>query len=74
MAAISKEEKEKVKAAILAKEQTIKEEWCALEGHKWDLPQPNPLNSDSLECPLRCNRCGETARLAITMDKKVPTK
>jgi hypothetical protein len=67
--ALSKEQAAQEKASILAAEQTLKERWCALEGHKWDLPQPNPLNADFMECTLRCNRCNITAKLLITIDK-----
>ena len=74
MGALSKEEAVRVRAAILAKEQGIKEEWCALEGRKWDLPQLNPLNADFYECPMRCNRCGITAKLVITVDAPAPAK
>lgn len=62
------EEASKERAAIQAQEQQIKERWCRLEGHKWDLPQPNPLNSDTYLCALRCNRCGITAKLTIVID------
>jgi hypothetical protein len=69
MAKISKEELARGRAALAAEELVLKKKWCELEGHKWDLPQPNPLNSDSLECPLRCGRCNGTAVLTITVDR-----
>lgn len=69
MATLSKEDMTKAEAALLAEEYATKKKWCALKGHKWDLPQPNPLNSDSLECALRCSRCNGTAVLTITVDK-----
>jgi hypothetical protein len=68
MAKMTEKEMAKAEADLLAQEQKIKEQWCALKGHKWDLPQPNPLNSDSLECQLRCNRCNETATLTIAVN------
>ena len=74
--ALTKEEIEKEEAEILAAEQVIKERWCRLKGHRWDLPQPNPLNFDIMTCPLLCNRCGIRATLSIAIDppkeKEVP--
>jgi hypothetical protein len=72
MPKLSKEEIEREEAAIRADEQRIQERWCALKGHRWDLPQPNPLNSDSYACALLCNRCGVKATLTITIDAPPP--
>lgn len=71
--ALPKEEAEKEEKEIQALEQTIKERWCRLKGHRWDLPQPNPLNADFYTCPLLCNRCGITATLTITLDTATVT-
>ncbi len=73
MAKLTEKEMAKAEADLLAQEQKIKEQWCALKGHKWDLPQPNPLNSDSYECTIRCNRCNNTAALTITLNKPEKT-
>jgi len=64
---MTKDEIAKEEAEIRALEQSAKERWCKLQGHRWDLPQPNPLNSDSYKCDLRCNRCGISATLTITL-------
>jgi hypothetical protein len=69
---LSKEEAEREEADIVAQEQRIKERWCALKGHRWDLPQPNPLNSDSLTCGLRCGRCNVPATLTISIQSPAP--
>jgi hypothetical protein len=68
MAKLSKDEIDREEAAIRAAEQSIQERWCRLRGHRWDLPQPNPLNSDSYTCALLCNRCGVRATLTIEID------
>jgi hypothetical protein len=72
MANWSKEEAAKEEAEILALEQTAKERWCRLKGHRWSLPEPNPLNADFYTCSLQCNRCGVNARLTITLDTPTP--
>jgi hypothetical protein len=72
MPKLTKEEFSKAEAALLAEEQATKRKWCALKGHKWDLPQPNPLNFDMLECDLVCGRCSARAKLAITDIKDTP--
>jgi len=71
---LSKEEIAQEEQEIRALEQLAKERWCRLKGHKWDLPQPNPLNAgdvgipDMLACRLRCNRCACQAALTIAID------
>jgi hypothetical protein len=68
MVALTNEEAAKEEAEILAEEQAIKKRWCRLKGHRWDLPQPNPLNADLMSCRLMCNRCGVHATLTIAID------
>jgi hypothetical protein len=67
MPKLTKEDFAKEEASIRALEQTTRERWCALQGHKWDLPQPNPLNSDMYSCDLECNRCRIRATLTIAL-------
>jgi hypothetical protein len=69
---ISKEEMTKGEAALVAEEATLKRKWCALKGHRWDLPAASPFNHDILECEIICNRCNAHATLAITIDGPVP--
>jgi|GEM_PF-3624107 len=61
----TKEDLLKGRAALKAKEEAIKKEWCALEGHRWDLPGASPFNHDMLECEIICNRCNAHAQLKI---------
>jgi hypothetical protein len=71
MAKRTADEVAQIEAAIRADEQKISERWCALRGHKWDLPQPNPLNApdpEMLVCRLQCNRCLINATLTIVID------
>lgn len=70
MAKKTKEELAVAEAALLAEEQDIKKRWCALKGHRWDLPGTNPLNTDIWDCSVRCNRCNVTATLTIVLDKE----
>jgi hypothetical protein len=70
--AISKEELAKGRAALLAEEQATRKKWCALEGHKWDLPQPNPFNSDTMGCIIICSRCNVHATVTINIDEAKP--
>jgi hypothetical protein len=65
---LTKEQAAKEEAEILALEQFARVRWCRLKGHRWELPQPNPLNADFYTCPLQCNRCGVMATLTITLD------
>jgi hypothetical protein len=66
---LTKEAMLEAEAQLNAEEEKIKRKWCELKGHRWDLPQPNPLNSDSLDCQIRCNRCNITGTLSIVVDK-----
>lgn len=64
---------EKARAALRAEEQALKEKWCKLEGHRWDLPQPNPFNSGLLTtCEVICNRCN--AHATLTVDVREPKR
>ena len=72
MTTLTKEEVAKEEQEILALEQLVKVRWCRLKGHRWDLPQPNPLNADFYTCSLLCNRCGVSATLTITLDDTNP--
>lgn len=66
---LTKEAMQEAEAQLNTEEEKIKRKWCELKGHRWDLPQPNPLNSDSLECQIRCNRCNITGTLSIVADQ-----
>ena len=66
----SKEELAQGKAALLAEEAALKKKWCALEGHRWDLPAASPFNHDMLGCLIICSRCNAHADLAITIRKE----
>jgi hypothetical protein len=65
---MTKEEMTKAEAALAAEELTLKRKWCALKGHRWDLPAVSPFNHDVLECLVICNRCNAHALLNITID------
>jgi hypothetical protein len=67
---LSKEEIARGEAELLAEEQALKKKWCALKGHRWDLPSVSPFNHDILECLIICNRCNAHADLAITVRKE----
>jgi hypothetical protein len=71
MPAMTKEDMAKAESALNAEEQALKKKWCALKGHRWDLPGANPFNNDMLECIVICNRCNTHAVLAIAIDKPV---
>ena len=66
----SKEEIAQGKVALAAKEIALKKEWCALEGHRWDLPAASPFNHDMLDCVIICNRCNAHADLTIAIRKE----
>ena len=70
----TKEELAKGRVALRAKEEAIKREWCALEGHRWDLPGANPFNHDMLECELICNRCNAHADLKVFVRPEPPSE
>jgi hypothetical protein len=64
---LSKEEIAKGEAALLAEEYALKKKWCALKGHRWDMPSVSPFNHDILECIIICNRCNVHAQVTITI-------
>jgi hypothetical protein len=66
---LTKERMAQAEAALRAEEQLLKEKWCALQGHRWDLPAVSPFNHDIFECGVICNRCNAHATLTITIDK-----
>jgi len=66
MPVLTKEEMAKAEAGLLAEEQGIKKKWCALKGHRWDLPAVSPFNHDIMECEVICNRCNLHGKLLIT--------
>ena len=66
--AISKEERAKAEAGLLAEEQALKEKWCSLVGHRWDLPGVSPFNHDIMTCKVVCNRCNAHATVTVTID------
>jgi hypothetical protein len=66
--AASKEEIAKGEALLLAEEVALKKKWCALKGHRWDLPSVSPFNHDLLECAVICNRCNAHATVTVTID------
>lgn len=63
----SKDEIAAGRVALLAEELATKKKWCALEGHKWDLPSASPFNHDMLECLIICSRCNAHADLVISI-------
>jgi hypothetical protein len=65
---VSKEEMAKGKTLLLAEEAALKKRWCALEGHRWDLPSVSPFNHDILECAVICNRCNAHAKVAVVIE------
>lgn len=67
---MTKDDMSKAEAALHAEEQTIKKKWCALKGHRWDLPSASPFNHDILECDVICNRCNARAKVTITIAKE----
>jgi hypothetical protein len=67
---LTKEVMAKAEAALRAEEQTLKEKWCALQGHRWDMPAVSPFNHDILDCTIICNRCNVHASLTITVEGK----
>ena len=69
MATMTKEDVAKAEAALNEEELALKKKWCALKGHRWDLPTPSPFNHDMLECIIICNRCNAHAELLIKVDK-----
>jgi hypothetical protein len=68
--ALSNEEIAKGRILLHAEEEAIKRRWCALEGHRWDLPAVSPFNHDMLECEVICSRCNAHADLALTIRKE----
>jgi len=68
---MTKDEMAKAEAALFAEEQAIKKKWCALKGHRWDLPAASPFNHDMLECEVICNRCNARAKVTLTILKQV---
>jgi hypothetical protein len=70
--ALSKQDLARAEAALQNEEQTLKEKWCVLKGHRFDLPAANPINQplEMTHCQIRCNRCNCTATLSITVDRK----
>lgn len=64
----TKEEIASGKAALLAEEAATKRKWCALEGHRWDLPQVNPFNNDIMDCLIICSRCNAHAKVTLTIE------
>jgi hypothetical protein len=65
--ALSKEDFARAEAALLAEEQATKKKWCALKGHKWDLPAVSPFNHNILECEIICGRCNVHAIVTVTI-------
>jgi hypothetical protein len=64
----------KAEAALLAEEQALKEKWCRLKGHRWDLPTTSPFNNGFLTtCEIICNRCNAHATVTVTIDGPVPS-
>ncbi len=70
MPKLTPEEMAKAEAALHAEEQATKRKWCALKGHRWDLPSVNPLNHDISECEVICNRCNLHGKVTITTEGK----
>jgi hypothetical protein len=65
---VNKEEMAKGEAQLLAEEIALKKKWCALKGHRWDLPSVSPFNHDLMECAIICNRCNAHAKVVVTVD------
>lgn len=72
MPPLTKEEVAKAELALLAEEQNIKKKWCALKGHRWDLPAVSPFNHDIMDCVIICNRCNAHADLTIAVQATPP--
>jgi len=67
---LSKEDFARAEAALLAEEQATKKKWCALKGHKWDLPAVSPFNHNILDCEIICGRCNAHAIVTVTVNKE----
>jgi hypothetical protein len=68
MPTLTQEEMKSAEDALLAEEQALKEKWCRLRGHRFDLPNPNPFNNGHLrECEVICNRCNVHAKVTVTL-------
>ena len=65
--AFTKEEMMKGEALLLAEEVALKKKWCALKGHRWDLPGVSPFNNDIMECEVICNRCNAHAHVTVSI-------
>jgi hypothetical protein len=68
----SKEEIEQGRIALRAEEAATKKKWCALEGHRWDLPAVSPFNHDIFVCEIICNRCNAHADLSVVVRNEMP--
>jgi hypothetical protein len=66
----NKEEMAKAEAILHAEEEVLKKKWCALKGHRWDLPGVSPFNHNILECEIICNRCNVHADVTVTIRKE----
>jgi hypothetical protein len=58
--------------ALLLEEQALKRKWCALKGHRWDLPAVNPFNNNIPECITICNRCNVSAKVTVAVLPEAP--
>jgi hypothetical protein len=67
---LSKEDVARAETLLLAEEQALKKKWCALKGHKWDLPAVSPFNHNILECEIICSRCNAHASVTVTIGKE----
>ena len=71
MATLSKDEVANAEASLLAEEQALKEKWCKLKGHRWDLPAVSPFSNGHLTtCETICNRCNTHAMVTIALQPK----
>ena len=68
MPTMTKEEVAKAEAALFAEEQATKKKWCALKGHRWDLPAVSPFNANIMECEIICNRCNLHGKVVVITD------
>jgi hypothetical protein len=65
---MTQDDMRKAEAALHAEERAITKKWCALKGHRWDLPAVSPFNHDILECEVICSRCNLHGKLVIVSE------
>lgn len=75
MPALTGDDLKKAEAELLAEEQALKEKWCRLKGHRWDVPGVSPFNNGHMtSCEVICNRCNVHATLTVDVHEKPTAK